>query len=150
MECLGGAGYIEESPLPRLYREAPLNSIWEGSGNVIALDVMRTLQRQPRALEGLWSEIGPARGGNPALDRAADALASGLANGTLGEADARWIAERLALVLQAALLVRHAPAFLADPFCASRLGGAWGRTYGTIRNGVDAGTILARVLPPIS
>ncbi len=121
MECLGGAGYIEESPLPRLFREAPLNSIWEGSGNVIALDVLRTLRKEEQALPAYLSEIALARGGNADLDRATGALESMLAQGAAAEARARWTAGRLALLLQAALLVRHAPAAIADAFCASRL-----------------------------
>ncbi|HEX4260650.1 MAG TPA: acyl-CoA dehydrogenase family protein, partial [Acetobacteraceae bacterium] len=142
MECLGGAGYVEESPLPRLYREAPLNSIWEGSSNVMALDVLRTLRREKRALPAFRSETALARGGNADLDRAADALASVLAGPDVAEAWARWIAERLALVLQGALLVRHAPHPIADAFCASRL-----RGDAAPPDGADCGTILARAVP---
>lgn len=147
LECLGGAGYIEESTLPRLYREAPLNAIWEGSGNVIALDVLRTLARQPAAAEALLAEAAAARGGHPALDAAAAALASGVAGGLTGavaEGDARLLAEQAALVLQGALLVRHAPGPVADAFCASRLAGRGGRAYGTLA-GADVPAIVARL-----
>ncbi len=142
MECLGGAGYVEESPLPRLYREAPLNSIWEGSSNVIALDVLRTLRREKRALPAFQSETALARGGNADLDRAADALAAVLAGPDVPEAWARWIADRLALVLQGALLVRHAPHPIADAFCASQL-----RGDAAPPDGAGCGTILARAVP---
>ncbi len=122
MECLGGAGYIEESPLPRLYREAPLNSIWEGSGNVIALDVLRTVRKEPRAMPAYWAEIDPARGCNPDLDRAADVLRT-IVRGEGAEMWARPVAGRLAALLQAALLVRYAPPEVADAFCGMTLGG---------------------------
>jgi putative acyl-CoA dehydrogenase len=151
MECLGGSGYIEEGLMPRLYREAPLNSIWEGAGNVIALDVLRTLQKEPRALESYWTDVALARGGNADLDGAASALNSELTQGAVQEDQARWLVERLALILQAALLVRHAPAAVADGFCASRLGGDWGRTYGSLPQGVELDPILARIgaeMPP--
>ena len=144
MECHGGAGYVEESPLPRLYREAPLNAIWEGSGNVIALDVLRTLAREPAALEGWAAEVGEARGASADLDRAAEALLGTLRAGAPGQGEARRIAEQMALVLQAALLVRHGPPAVADAFAASRLGGDWGATYGTLPKGADMDAILAR------
>ena len=144
MECHGGAGYVEESPLPRLYREAPLNAIWEGSGNVIALDVLRTLRREPAALEAYAAALAPARGTNAVLDRAADdALAA--ARAACPEDRARRLVERLALVLQGSLLTRHAPAAVSAAFCASRLGDDGGRTYGAWSNGRPAvGAILAR------
>jgi putative acyl-CoA dehydrogenase len=145
MECLGGGGYVEEGPMPRLYREAPLNAIWEGSGNVIALDVRRTLGRDPRALAAWRTEIEAARGGDRRLDAAAEALLGNLAAGAAGEDQARWITECLALLLQGALLVRHAPAAVADAFCATRIGGEWGRSFGTLPAGVDGHGIVARV-----
>ncbi len=144
MECLGGAGYVEESPLPRLYREAPLNSIWEGSSNVIALDVLRTLHKEKLASQAYRSEIALARGGNADLDRAGDALESALAGAPASEARARWTAERLALMLQGALLVRHAPHPVADAFCAARLRGESATTYGVLPDGVACDQILAR------
>ena len=139
MECHGGAGYVEESPLPRLYREAPLNSIWEGSGNVIALDILRTLRKEPMTLDAYQAEVDAASGGNAHLDAAA------IGRGGGDESRARWIAERLALVLQGALLVRHAPPAVAQGFCATRLAGEWGRSYGTLPQGVDINGILGRI-----
>jgi putative acyl-CoA dehydrogenase len=143
-ECHGGSGYVEESPMPRLYREAPLNAIWEGSGNVIALDVLRTLQREPAALEGFADEIAAARGADPRLDRAARELLETLSAGAVPEHQARRVVERMALLLQAALLVRHAPAAVADAFCASRLAGEGGRVWGALPDGVDLEAIVAR------
>ncbi|QCK84456.1 DNA alkylation response protein [Phreatobacter aquaticus] len=144
MECHGGAGYVEESPLPRLFRESPLNAIWEGSGNVIALDVLRTLSREPAALAIFMAELNLARGGNRLLDQAIDDL--GNAVRTLPqEADARRIAETMALTLQASLLVRHAPAEVADMFIATRLGGEGGRSYGVLPRGAAIETIVGRV-----
>jgi putative acyl-CoA dehydrogenase len=146
MECLGGNGYVEESIMPRLYREAPVNSIWEGSGNVNALDLLRALQRQPAALDAYLAEVALARGADGRLDAAADALREELtaAEPATVEGSARRIVERLALVLQGALLVRHAPAAVADAFCATRLGGAGGFAFGTLPASVDTGAILER------
>jgi putative acyl-CoA dehydrogenase len=147
MECLGGGGYVEDSILPRLYREAPVNSIWEGSGNVICLDVLRAMQREPASVEALLAEIGLARGGDRRLDRAADALADHLRAGAIAEQDARRLTERLALLLQGSLLVRHAPAPVADAFCASRLAEAPGYTYGTLPDGLELTALLERATP---
>lgn len=144
MECHGGVGYVEETPLPRLFRESPLNAIWEGSGNVIALDILRTLAREPLALEAYAAEIAEARGADARLDAAAGALLDGLARHRPTEGQARMTAERMALVLQGALLVRHAPAAVADAFCATRLAGDWGRSFGTLPAGVDIAAIVAR------
>jgi putative acyl-CoA dehydrogenase len=143
MECLGGAGYVEEGPMPRLYREAPLNAIWEGSGNVIALDILRTFHKEPAALEAFAAEIADARAAEPRLDAAAREVEERLAGG-LGETQARWAAERMALVLQGALLVRNAPNAVADAFCATRLSGDWGHSYGTLPAGADIDAIVAR------
>jgi putative acyl-CoA dehydrogenase len=149
LECLGGNGYVEESPMPRLLRDAPLNGIWEGSGNVIALDVLRALAREPAAAAAFLAECELARGGDPRLDAHLDALPGVLA--ALAGPDAQWLArqavEALALALQASLLVRHAPPAVADAFCAARLGREGGRVYGTLPAGVDAAAILARALP---
>lgn len=144
MECHGGAGYVEESPLPRLFRESPLNAIWEGSGNVIALDILRTLQREPAAREAFAAEVMAARGQSPILDAAIDDL-FGLLKRVPAEADARRIAERMALVLQGALLVQGAPAAVADAFIASRLGGEGGRSFGVLPAAADVTAILVRV-----
>ncbi|MGH6947438.1 MAG: acyl-CoA dehydrogenase family protein [Kiloniellales bacterium] len=142
MECHGGSGYVEESIMPRLYRQAPLNSIWEGSGNVICLDVLRTMEREPAAVEALFAELGAARGGDRRLDRALDRIGADLVDKTDRELHARRIAERLAVALQAALLVRHGPTPVADAFCASRLDDDWGATYGTLPAGVAFDDII--------
>jgi putative acyl-CoA dehydrogenase len=147
MECLGGAGYVEESGMPRLYREAPVNGIWEGSGNVIALDVLRTLAREPAALEGLRAELALARGANTFFDSACEDLPDLVAAALRDESQARLLCERLALVLQASLLLRHAPAAVADAFCAARLAGTGTRSYGALPPGADAPAVAARVLP---
>ena len=149
MECLGGNGYVEESILPRLYREAPVNSIWEGSGNVNALDLLRALARQPASVEAYVAEVGLAAGADRRLDAAAEALRADLRPGDPAEfeAGARRIVERLALVLQGALLVRHAPPAVADAFCASRLGGEGGFAFGTLPPATDTRAILDRAWP---
>jgi len=144
MECHGGAGYVEETPMPRLFRESPLNAIWEGSGNIIALDVLRTLHKEPGALSDLAAEIELSAGGNDHLDRAAAEVLGRVRAGALGEGEARGATERLALVLQAVLLVRHAPPAVADAFCATRLAGDWGHSFGTLPHGVDLHAIVTR------
>jgi putative acyl-CoA dehydrogenase len=131
-ECLGGAGYVEESILPRLYRQAPLNSIWEGSGNIQCLDVLRALAREPATREALYAEINAARGGHPALDAEAVRLQRDLADSDTLELRSRLLVERMALALQAALLVRAGNRPVADAFCESRLGGAHGLAFGTL------------------
>ena len=122
LECLGGNGYVEESVLPLLYREAPLNSVWEGSGNVNALDVLRALSREPEVLEAWITEVGLARGADPRLDRAIDDALALLGDEATLEGSARRLAGRMAACLQGSLLVRFAPPEVADAFCASRLG----------------------------
>jgi putative acyl-CoA dehydrogenase len=147
LECLGGNGYVEEWPLARLYREAPLNSIWEGSGNVQCLDVLRALQKTPESCEALAGEIGAAHGGDARLDSFAAALQADLERlrePVQAEGQARRLVEGLALALQASLLVRFAPAAVADAFCASRLAGDGGRAFGTLPPGVDLDAILTR------
>jgi putative acyl-CoA dehydrogenase len=148
LECLGGNGYVEESMMPRLYREAPLNSIWEGSGNVNALDLLRALAKQPASLAAYQAEIAGARGADARLDRAAAAVNDGLAGdrGSL-EAGARRTVERMALVLQASLLVRHAPSAVADAFCATRLGDEGGIAFGTLPARADTLAIVDRAWP---
>ncbi|HEY5861872.1 MAG TPA: isovaleryl-CoA dehydrogenase [Casimicrobiaceae bacterium] len=146
MEVLGGNGYVEETPLARVYREAPVNSIWEGSGNVICLDVMRAVGREPAALQALADELQEARGGNADLDRHVDALLRMLAAQPDDPAIARRLAQDIALALSATVLVRHAPAFVADAFCASRLRAASfpGAAFGTLPRECDARAIVAR------
>lgn len=144
LECLGGNGYVEESGMPRLLREAPLNSIWEGSGNVQALDVLRALQREPGALNAFLTEVGKARGADHRLDAAIKDLLTELADLEAVEARARRLVERMALVLQGSLLLRWAPPEVADAFCASRLGGDWGSAFGTLPHSLDLATIVER------
>ncbi|MGW1282419.1 acyl-CoA dehydrogenase family protein [Streptomyces sp. NPDC001118] len=146
-ECLGGNGYVEESGLPRLVRESPLNSVWEGAGNVQALDVVRALQREPAALDACLTEIGRAHGADHRLDRAVKDLFTELADLDAVEGRARRLAERLALVLQGSLLVRHAPPEVADAFCAARLGGDHGASFGTLPTGLDLKVMVERARP---
>jgi putative acyl-CoA dehydrogenase len=148
LECLGGNGYVEESILPRLYREAPLNSIWEGSGNVNALDLLRALAKQPASRSAYLEELDAARGADARLDRAAGALREDLtADPASLQAGARRIVERMALALQASLLVRHAPGAVADAFCATRLGGEGGIAFGTLPAQADTRAIVDRAWP---
>ncbi|WP_328941968.1 acyl-CoA dehydrogenase family protein [Streptomyces sp. NBC_00250] len=144
LECLGGNGYVEESGMPRLLRESPLNSVWEGSGNVQALDVVRALRTEPAALDALLREVGAARGADHRLDRAIRGLLVELADLEGIEARARRLTERLALVLQGALLVRWAPPEVADAFCASRLGGDGGSAFGTLPHTLDLRALVER------
>ncbi|MDR2986319.1 MAG: acyl-CoA dehydrogenase family protein [Nocardiopsaceae bacterium] len=165
LECLGGNGYVEESVMPRLYRDAPLNSIWEGSGNVTALDLLRALARSPGGIEALRAELSQVAGEDSRLDQAVQRLSSGLAeiskDPTNGPYQARAMAGLLTVVVQAALLIRHAPAPVADAFCVSRLAGpddpAWsgmtrgpggpGVTFGTLPSGLDLGALADRMRP---
>ncbi|MFB9467409.1 acyl-CoA dehydrogenase family protein [Streptomyces cinereospinus] len=146
-ECLGGNGYVEESGLPRLVRESPLNSIWEGAGNVQALDVLRALRREPEALNAYLQEVGRARGADHRLDAAIKDLLTELADLEGAEARARRLVERLALVLQGALLVRYAPPEVADAFCAARLGGDAGAAFGTLPHTLDLASVVERARP---
>ncbi|HMC35227.1 MAG TPA: acyl-CoA dehydrogenase family protein, partial [Myxococcales bacterium] len=145
LECLGGNGYVEESILPRLYREAPLNSIWEGSGNVICLDALRALHKEPQARDALVAELRLARGADRRLDAAVDDAEAQLASPE--EAGARRLVESLALALQGSLLVRHSPAPVSDAFCATRLSGDHGYAFGALPVGIDLGAVLARAWP---
>ncbi len=151
LECLGGAGYVEESGMPRLYREAPLASIWEGSGNVMSLDVLRALVKEPRSLEVFLHEVKLAQGADHRLDARIAELESQFTAGepeTL-QARARRIVESMALCLQGSLLVRHAPSAVADAFCGARLAGDSGLEYGTLPAGTDFQAIIARSQPRV-
>jgi putative acyl-CoA dehydrogenase len=150
LECLGGNGYVEDFPMARLYREAPLNSIWEGSGNVNALDVLRALGREPHAWEAFRTELSLAGGADARLDRAVAKLEEDLADTGDIESRARRLVEQMALVLQGSLLVRHAPPAVADAFCASRLGGDWGYAFGTLPSGADTQAIVERATPKVA
>ena len=146
LECLGGNGYVEESMMPRLYREAPLNAIWEGSGNVNALDLLRALAKQPSSLAAYRTEVELARGADTRLDAALDALNDTLTGAPVPEESARRVVEKMALVLQASLLVRFAPPAVADAFCASRFGDG-GLLFGTLPASTEARTIIDRAWP---
>lgn len=148
MECLGGNGYVEEGgegTMARIYREMPLNSIWEGAGNIMALDLLRAVRRADTAA-ALADELAPARGAHPALDRMASALPLRV-DAMTTEAEARRLAQDVALAVQAALLYQSAPASVFGAFCASRLGGDWGYSFGTLGAGVDFDALLDRALP---
>jgi len=145
LECLGGNGYVEESGMPRLYREAPLGSIWEGSGNVAALDTLRALTRQPEAADAFFAELDLARGADGRLDDAVDRLRKDAAEPS--EAGGRRLAESLAVTLQASLLVRHGHPAIADAFAGTRLAAGGGRAYGTLPRGVSFADIVARATP---
>ncbi|MCF6522862.1 acyl-CoA dehydrogenase family protein [Streptomyces sp. JJ36] len=151
LECLGGNGYVEESGMPRLYREAPLLSIWEGSGNVAALDVLRALAKEPEALDAFWAEVDAAAGADRHLDASVAALRKELptlADPGQAQLRARSVAERMTLVLQGSLLVRHSSPAVADAFCASRLGGGWGHAFGTLPPETDLAGVLERSRVP--
>ena len=149
LECLGGNGTVEESILPRLYREAPINGVWEGSGNVICLDVLRAMAREPESVDAFFAEIDRARGGDARLDRSVDALRDALTD--LGDIEqrARRLVEQMALVLQASLLVRHGDPVVAGAFCASRLGGDRGLAFGTLPRGTNCAHIIERARPQL-
>ncbi|MBA3767221.1 MAG: acyl-CoA dehydrogenase family protein, partial [Acidobacteria bacterium] len=149
LECLGGNGYVEESPLPRLYRDAPLNSIWEGSGNVQCLEMLRAVSKDAGTLEMTLQEIRGARGGNLHFDNFADRLERELADSDHLEERARRLAELLALALQGSLLVRHAPPEVSDAFCASRLAGDAGLVFGTLPADTDFDRIIERSRPQL-
>jgi putative acyl-CoA dehydrogenase len=143
LECLGGGGYVEEGPLARYYREAPLNAIWEGSGNVIALDILRTLQKDAKSFEAYFAELGPARGAHRNFDRSFDGIANALRKGSTPEAGARHIAETMSLALQSALLLRYGVPEVAAAFCELRLGGG-AINYGAGAAEINVNAILAR------
>jgi putative acyl-CoA dehydrogenase len=144
LECLGGNGYVEESGMPRLFRESPLNSVWEGSGNVNALDVLRALRSEAQTA-AFTAELTLAQGADRHYDQALHELKEQLA--VVDEGDARRVVERLALLLQAGLLLRFAPSHVSDAFCASRLGGDWGRAFGTLRSSQELAAVVDRARP---
>jgi putative acyl-CoA dehydrogenase len=148
LECLGGNGYVEESGMPRLYREMPLASIWEGSGNVQCLDVLRGMARSPAAVEAFFAEV--AEGASePRVEAETKALRAELSDMEGIESRARRIVERMALALQGSLIVRYGDEAVADAFCASRLGGDWGQAFGTLPAGTDFGRIIERHTPQV-
>lgn len=147
LECHGGAGYVEESILPRLYREAPLNSIWEGSGNVICLDVLRAMRRDPTCLDALLAEIADGASDSAPVANALDRIKTILSRPDSLEVSARRLVEAMALALQGSLLVQHGPQPVADAFITTRLGGDGGHAYGTLPPGTDLDAILSRAQP---
>jgi len=144
MECHGGAGYVEEWPIARLYRQAPLNGIWEGSGNVICLDVLRAISREPRALDAFIAELERARGASARFAQALDALKADIRS--VEEKDARRLVETMAVLLQCSLLLQHAPSAVSDAFCTTRLV-ARATAYGAMTANVDTNAIIARAIP---
>jgi putative acyl-CoA dehydrogenase len=149
LECHGGNGFIEENPMARHYREAPLNSVWEGSGNVICLDVLRSLEREPGSLQALRAELHAVSGQDRRYDAALQAFDTDLHEMIRHEGQARRLTERLALLLQGALLIRHAPHAVADAFVATRLGGHWSGHFGDLPLAVDAATLARRAVPEV-
>ncbi len=147
MECIGGSGVMEDSMLPRLYREAPVNTIWEGSGNVQCLDVLRALSKTPAVADAFFAEVGKAQGANASLDRLANDLKRDIRDLSDFEYRARDVVDRMALALQASLLIRHAPNLIGDAFCHSRLEQLGHHNYGTLPRGVDCAGIIARATP---
>jgi putative acyl-CoA dehydrogenase len=147
MECIGGSGVMEDSMMPRLYREAPVNAIWEGSGNVQCLDVLRAMQKTPAVVDAFFAELGRAKGGNSHLDQHVKTLKAEFADLSDLEYRARDVVDRMALALQGALLVQHSPAAIADGFCASRLGSVGQHNYGALPRGIDCAAIIERATP---
>lgn len=147
LECLGGNGYVEESIMPRLYREAPLNSIWEGSGNVNCLDVLRAMRKEPRVVEAFFAEVTPSGANNRHLQQAINTLHHELQDTTNIEYRARHLVEQMALILQGALLVHNRSTPIAEAFCSSRLADNWGKVFGTLPTNVDVDTIIERARP---
>jgi putative acyl-CoA dehydrogenase len=144
LECHGGNGFIADHLMERLYREAPLNGIWEGTSNVVCLDVLRSMEREPETRDVFLGEIVQARGANARLDAFADDLARLLAGSASLEPVARRVVEMMAFALQASLLVRYSSSAVADAFCATRLAGDWGRAFGTLPQGLDTHAIVGR------
>ncbi|MFV0494298.1 acyl-CoA dehydrogenase family protein [Mycobacterium sp.] len=146
LECLGGNGYVEDSGMPRIYREAPLMGIWEGSGNVSALDTLRAITTRPQSAEVMFDELGRTASQDPRLARHVESLRSQLADPDAVEYRARKIAEDICLALQGSLLVSHGHPAVAEAFLATRLGGRWGGAFGTMPAGLDLAPILERAL----
>lgn len=147
MECLGGNGYVEEGIAGRIYREMPVNAIWEGSGNVMCLDVLRALVREPQALDVVVAEFETARGENRAYDGALDALKDAFSDPGSLEARSRQIVEVMAKLAAGALILKYSPAYVSGAYCTSRLGRDWGDLYGTLPAGADQRAILERAAP---
>jgi putative acyl-CoA dehydrogenase len=146
MEAIGGNGYVEESVLPRIYREMPLNSIWEGAGNVMCLDVLRALRKED-VVDAVMIELDAAKGSHAAYDRFCALLKDRLANANEYESAARRLTQDIALAMQASLLARHAPRFVSDAFVAARLGGDWTGAFGTLAPNTPFDQLIERAMP---
>jgi putative acyl-CoA dehydrogenase len=149
LECHGGNGYVEDSILPRLLREAPVNSVWEGSGNVICLDVLRAMAREPESLEAFLAELALSKGMDRRLDEFTAGLMAELHDRDDMEVRARRVVSRMALALQGSLLVRHAPPAVSDAFCGSRLEGSGDRVFGMLPPGLELDKIVNRARPTV-
>jgi putative acyl-CoA dehydrogenase len=147
MEAIGGSGYVEENSLARIYREVPVNSIWEGSGNIMCLDVLRALRKGPEVGDALAAELDAARGAHPAYDRFCNALKARLADAAATESSARRLTQDLALAVQASLLARHAPRAVSDAFCASRLQADSGGVFGALAPDTPFDSLIERAMP---
>jgi putative acyl-CoA dehydrogenase len=150
IECHGGNGFIEDHLMARLYREAPLNGIWEGTGNVICLDVLRSMTREPDCIPALFDELRAAAGADRTFDGCVASLLNELSDLRKHEGQARRLVERLALLLSASLLLRHAPHEVADAFIATRLAGGWAGQFGDLSVGLDAARIARRAVPEVA
>ena len=150
LECLGGNGYVEESGMPRLFRESPLSSIWEGSGNVQCLDVLRAMVRHPESVDAFFAEVAEGAAAEPRLEEFSRRLRADLAaDPATMESRARSLVEQMALALQGSLLVRYGDPDVADAFCASRLAGDWGRAFGTLPAATGLQRIVERHAPAL-
>lgn len=149
MECIGGMGVMEDGMMPRLYREAPINAIWEGSGNVQCLDMIRAMMKTPESLQAFLQEVNKARGANRLLDHTIDELAAQFADLESLEYRARAIVEKMALTFQASTLIQYGDSTIADAFCRSRLSNNSGWVYGTLPEGIDCGAIIKRATPKV-
>jgi putative acyl-CoA dehydrogenase len=144
LECHGRNGFVEEGPITRFYREVPLNGIWEGSGNIIVLDVLRAAAKTPESVVAFLAEVRAAKGGDQRLDRAVDRLEAELSESDEHQARARRIVEKMAVALQASLLIRYLPSHVSDAFCAARLDADGGAAYGILPAGFDQRAIVER------
>ncbi|NEV78475.1 DNA alkylation response protein, partial [Rhodopseudomonas sp. BR0C11] len=147
MECIGGSGVMEDGPMPRHFRESPVNAIWEGSGNVQCLDVLRAMTRTPETLQAYFAEVEQAKGADVAFDRHIAALKDDMRDASDFEERARDLVDRLAVGLQASVLIRHAPEEVAEAFCASRLAQRGAHHYGALPKGVNFAAIIDRARP---
>lgn len=149
MEVIGGSGVMETHIMPRLFRESPVNAIWEGSGNVQCLDILRAINKQPEVLDALFAELDKGRSGDRRYDNFVDALKNDLADANQLEYRARNLADRMAMALQGSLLLQHSPSYVADAFCAGRLDGHSGLNYGNLPAGVDCAALINRARPAL-